>query len=556
MTKGDNTGSVIPADPRLIEHSKEFRRELIKVIDGVHVAVGYGLANSVMITGEGGRIIVDTLECVDIAREVKADFDKVCHDPVKAIIYTHNHQDHIWGAGVFAGDDSPEIICHELLPQLAEQNMSAISPIIGNRAFHMYGSYLPEGNVVNCGIGQFLVNPLEHGGTAFMQPTRTFKDELRIEIAGVRLHLVHAAGETDDQIVVWIPERKLLIAADDFYKSFPNLYTIRGTMYRDVSGWINSVDRMRSYEPEYLVPCHGRPLQGAKEIEKRLTNYRDAIQFVHDQTIKYMNTGMTPDEIVEKVKLPPYLAEDPYLGEFYGTVEWSVKEIYQGNLGWFNSRCRDLFPLPPEEQAKEMAELVGGTKELAYRAKQALNEGKPRWALLLADNVLTLEPGSETARQVKSEALIGMAEKQVNANARNYLLSEAFATRGLIVIPFPGVEELRANPEQVQALPLDTVFTAMATMLDTERSADVEMVAGFHFPDTGGSYTVHVRRCVAVVSPRPPEKPDFSLTMDSKTWKELAAGLLDPEKVFEEGDVKIEGDPQKLGQFLLLFPKE
>ncbi len=553
MTKDDNAEQVVPADSRLVEHSKEFRKELIEVIEGVYVAVGYGLANSVMIVGEGGRIIVDTTECVDTAKEVKADFDKVCQDPIEAIIYTHNHQDHVGGAVVFVGDDSPEIICQELLPHLAEQNLSVISPIIGNRAFYMYGSYLPAGNVINCGIGQFFTNPLEHGGMAFMQPTRMFKDELQIEIAGVKLHLVHAAGETNDQIIVRIPERKLLISADDFYKSFPNLYTIRGTMYRDVSGWINSVDKMRSYKPEYLVPTHGRPLHGAEEIEARLTNYRDAIQFVHDQTIRYMNKGLTPDEIVEKVKLPSYLANDPYLGEFYGTVEWAVREIYAGNLGWFNSRCRDLFPLPPAELAGEMAELAGGLEELASRAKQALEGGKPRWAAVLADHVLTLEPGSETAKEVKAEALITMAEKQVNANARNYLLSEAFVTRGLIDIPFPGPKAVSHNPEQLDALPLNTMFMAMATRLDTEKSADVDMVAGFNFPDTGGSYTVHVRRCVAAISPTAPEEPDFSLTMDSRIWKEMAVGLRDPAKAIEKGDIKIEGDMQKLGAFLLLF---
>ena len=50
---------------------------------------------------------------------------------------------------------------------------------------------------------------------------------------------------------------------------------------------------------------------------------RDAIQFVHDQTVRLMNKGLAPREIAARVKLPPHLATHPYLIEYYGTVEWS-----------------------------------------------------------------------------------------------------------------------------------------------------------------------------------------------------------------------------------------
>jgi len=55
--------------------------------------------------------------------------------------------------------------------------------------------------------------------------------------------------------------------------------------------WVGSLDRMRALRPEFLVPSHTRPLRGEKKIYETLTNYRDAIQFVHDQTIRWMNRG-------------------------------------------------------------------------------------------------------------------------------------------------------------------------------------------------------------------------------------------------------------------------
>ncbi len=131
---------------------------------------------------------------------------------------------------------------------------------------------------------------------------------------------------------------------------------------------------MSALSPEFLVPSHTRPLRGEKKIYETLTNYRDAIQFVHDQTIRWMNRGLTPQEIVEKVKLPPHLARLPYLQEYYGTVEWSLRAVFDGYLGWFGGNATDLFPLPLKERAKRFARLAGGEKALLAFARRGLKE--------------------------------------------------------------------------------------------------------------------------------------------------------------------------------------
>ena len=94
---------------------------------------------------------------------------------------------------------------------------------------------------------------------------------------------------------------------DNIYKTFPNLYTIRGTTHRDVTGWIESLDLMKSFYPEYLFPSHTRPVIGKNEINDIFITYRDAIQYIHDQTIRLMNAGYYPDEISEMIKLPQNL---------------------------------------------------------------------------------------------------------------------------------------------------------------------------------------------------------------------------------------------------------
>jgi alkyl sulfatase BDS1-like metallo-beta-lactamase superfamily hydrolase len=88
----------------------------------------------------------------------------------------------------------------------------------------------------------------------------------------VRSTILHIPGETDDQIGVWIPESRTLLCADDIYKAFPNLYAIRGTPSRDLMQWVDSLDLMLSYEADFLVPSHTRPIIGRENIKQNVSS--------------------------------------------------------------------------------------------------------------------------------------------------------------------------------------------------------------------------------------------------------------------------------------------
>ena len=409
---------------KLAAHTQEFRKDLIEVTDGVYVAVGYALANSILIEGDDGVIIVDTTESQTAAREVKALFDTVTSKPVKAIIYTHNHTDHISGARIFAGDDNPEIYSHETTMQYVSRIYNLILPIIFARSARQFGTLLPEDQLLNDGIGPRL--RLDGAiGAGFIPPTKTFADTMDIEVAGVKMTLVHAPGETDDQLFVWLPDKKTLLPGDNFYKAFPNLYAIRGTKYRDVRKWADSLDKMLQYDIEHLVPSHTRPISGKARIRSLLTDYRDAIRFVHDETIAGINKGLTPEQLVESVKLPSRLAENPYLAEYYGTVAWSVRNIYTGYLGWFDGNATNLFPMSTRDRAERIAELAGGAEVLLERLRKAVEAGDHQWAAELADLVIALDPDAAEPKLREADALAALGEKQISANGRNYYLTRA-----------------------------------------------------------------------------------------------------------------------------------
>ena len=403
--------------------SKQFEKEIIKITEGVFVAVGYGASNSVLIEGADSLIIVDAMLGTEAAENVFAGFRNITSKPVNAIIFTHIHSDHTGGASVFARESNPKIYGRST-KKVALAGYEKLGDIMSKRARRQFGSdLLPEEKIA--GIAP-VYRPMGGRGEGKLKPTQIINDERkRLRIAGINLEIVAAPGETDDHLYVWLPESKVLICGDNYYFSFPNLYAIRDTQYRDISKWVNSLNKIIQEEAEYLISGHARPIMGKENVRKVLADYRDAINFVLNEALKGMNMGMTVDELAHSVKLPESLASKDDLQEFYGVVEWSVRLIYSGYFGWFDGNPTNLFPLSPIEEAMRIVKLVGSKEKLIKKVKEAIAAKDYQWACQLADYVIALDPESKEINLMKAEAMIALADKQISSNARHYYLSVA-----------------------------------------------------------------------------------------------------------------------------------
>jgi alkyl sulfatase BDS1-like metallo-beta-lactamase superfamily hydrolase len=164
---------------------------------------------------------------------------------------------------------------------------------------------------------------------------------------------------------------------------------------------------------------------GGAAARSALTAYRDGIKSILDQTLQRMRQGERPDELVEHVKLPALLAESPYLQEFYGSVEWTVRGIYADRVGWFDGNATNLFPLPEKDRAARLVDLIGGRDRVLARAREALAARDFTWAAELAGYVLANDSANTSAKRVKAQALVELGERQINAIARNYYLTSA-----------------------------------------------------------------------------------------------------------------------------------
>jgi len=544
------------AQPTLKAHTEIFRKGVEKVAGNVYAAIGYGLANSIMIEGEDGLIIVDTMESFEAASEVHAEFRKISDKPVRAIIYTHNHVDHILGAEVFAPDGGVPVYAHETTAGLVGRIVSKMRTVTDMRAMRMFGTFLDSQGLVNSGIGPFLRYDRD-STIGFLPPTRTFSDTLTDTVAGIEFELVHAPGETDDQIFMWLPRERVLLCGDNFYWAFPNLYTIRGTPYRSLQQWYRSIDKIRDRRPECLVPSHTRPVIGAERIETVLRDYRDAIQFVHDQAIRGINQGMTPDELAEFIELPPHLADAPYLQPFYGTVAWSVRSVFAGELGWFDGDSAHLNPLARTEKARLLVRLAGSEQALQAHAQQALDNGEYQAALELSGHLVRLNPDNPSARDIRVKSLIALGEREENPNARHYYLTEALEIRD----KFVALADTRPGSEQVRRFPLEGFFELLAVNLDPAASAEVDQRAVMRFVDEKTAYLIHVRRGVAEIRQCEPGALngvdlDIEVTADAAAFKEMLARIRNPVITLAGFDYE-QGNAIRFARFLGLFsPQE
>ena len=509
----------------LSAHTAEFRKEVIKVADGVYVAVGYGIANSIMLVGDDGIIIVDTMEDEGTAKAVLAEFRKITDKPVKALVYTHSHPDHIGGARIFTGGsaDIPVYAQKEVIRNM-DRTTFELQEAITRRSLRMYGPLLPDEEMVNVGLGPRLEM---HEGSVIdiLRPNKLFDENLKESIAGIDFELVHAPGETTDQLFVWLPKQRVLLPGDNLYKTFPNLYTIRGTTYRDPRLWADSLDKMRALKPAVLVPSHTRPLVGEQQIDEILTTYRDGIRYVNDQALRLINLGYTPDEIAPRIKLPAHLASSPFLQEFYGKPGWSARSIFSGNLGWFDGNPTHLQPLVPEEEAQKMIALAGGADAMLKQAKEADAKGESQWVLQLTDYLLRAQPDAAEAKQLRIKALRALGEREANPNARHWYLMTARELAGEFKLPG---RIMKPTPEMLAQLPLNRFFDALAINLNPEASAEVTTSVAFEFTDSPERYTYIVRRGASEVVPELRGDADIVVRVSAQAFKEMLAKLRNP----------------------------
>ncbi|MDF1630666.1 MAG: alkyl sulfatase dimerization domain-containing protein [Alcanivoracaceae bacterium] len=560
--------------PELAEHTSHFDKQVYQIGERIYSAVGWNLANTIMIEGDDGLIIIDVGESTPQSEQVMAEFRRITDKPVKAVIYTHHHPDHINGTAAFVSAQQVErgeveIIAHESLVEHVVMQGATVGPILSLRSGYSFGVALaiesPDEMVgMNGGIGPTPVVDLENDpGSTFIPPTRTFSDEAELRIAGVLMQMVHVPSEAEDEIAIWLPEENILLSAEVIQgPTLPNIHTLRGTKFRDPVQWVRALDKLRSFRAQAMVPSHGQPVIGAENVEQVLRMTRDGIAYIHDQTIRYMNKGYTPDELVELVKFPPHLRDyGPYLREYYGTVKHAVRQIYNGYLGWFDGDPTTLDPTPPLEKAQRMVAMMGGRDQVMQAANDAFSSGDYQWAAELLTPVVRINHDDMEARRIKAAALRKLGYASMNINWRNWYLTSAMELEGELDVAAlaEGMKRPFMSITMMQNFPPMVWLNGMALHLDADKAEDTELVVAFEFADINAYHAVEVRRGVAQVHENVADDLPVSatLSMEKAFLDRVLAGEAGLIRGIASGDVQLKGSKLDVVKFLsLLDPQD
>lgn len=527
-----------------IEHGKQFERKVHEVAPGVWCHVGACLGNSTMIEGRSGRIIIDTGDCIEQAQRQQADFEPFCSKPLSALIYSHNH--YIFGSRAWVpvgGEDAVEVWCHPDLTRNLLRNVGDLSPFFVRRALIQFGTFLPaegEDAMSHQGLGPFIFELDQYTPTTgFVRPNRTTADGQAVEIDGVALQFFHCWGDTEDSLLIWLPETRTAINNIAWPAMF-NICTLRGDVFRNPVELLRGLDKILELAPDHLVGVHGVPLHGRDEIRQAVLEYRDSIQYIYDQTVRGINAGLSPDELVQFVQLPAALSEGRLTGQFYGELPFHVRQIYAGLVGWFGKDTAELHRLPASEQAARTVAMSGGPERVAAAVEDALARREFAWAAQMA--AWLLDGGFDTPahRALKARALRAMGQLTTAANTRSWYLTQARELEGRVdtrVLPIRFV-----NANMVRQMPPATYVNFLRFMLSPALSAGRSRSVVLRFADPEHIFTLQLRHGVVQIVPGEQARADATVAMGFDAWARLVGRDVGAAALLSAGEARIEGD--------------
>jgi alkyl sulfatase BDS1-like metallo-beta-lactamase superfamily hydrolase len=512
---------------------------LFEITPGLYQVRGFDLSNITFIEGREGVIIVDPLisaepaaAALDLYRRHRGE------RPVTAVIYTHSHVDHFGGVrGVASEADIAgglEILAPDgFLKEAASENVLA-GNAMGRRATYMYGSLLPAGPLghIDAGLGK----TTSVGAVSLVPPTSSImRTGERRTIDGVDLVFqMTPDSEAPAEMNFYIPHLRALCMAENCTCHLHNILTPRGAQVRDAKSWsryINEAMGLFAGDSEVVFASHHWPRWGAERIGAFLSKQRDLYKFVHDQTLRWANHGQTPEEIAERLRLPPSLASEWHTRSYYGTLNHNAKAVYQRYLGWFDGNPAHLHPHPPVEAGQRYVALAGGAEALLAHARKAYAAGDYRWVAELVNHLVFADPGNTEARGLQADALEQLGYQAESGPWRSFYLTGARELRAERM-----ASDIRPGPAgQIRPLPADQLLDSCSVRLNAEKAGHVSLAFSLHVRDEQTCFHVEISNAVLWHEQIPlPDHP--TLALDRLTLAKLILGEMTPAEADIEGD--------------------
>lgn len=534
---------------------------LFEVTPSIYQVRGYDISNVTFVEGRSGVIVIDPLVSTECAAAALALYRAHRGERgVSAVMYTHSHVDHFGGVkGVVSEQqvsvgEVPVWAPAGFLEHAVSENVLA-GGAMARRAGYMFAPSLPRGvrGQVDAGIGK----TTSSGSITLIAPTHevsaTGQEE---EIDGVRfVFQLVPDSEAPAEMNFAFPHWGVLCIAENAVHCMHNVLTPRGAPVRDALRWskyLGEAIELFGVRSDVMFAQHHWPRWGKQRVVGHLARHRDMYRYLHDQTLRLANRGLTPTEIAAEVELPPSLARTWSCRGYYGTVSHNVRAIYQRYLGFFDGNPAHLDPHPPLEAARRYVHLAGGIDALLANARAAYAQGDYRWVAELCSHAVFAEPRNRSARELHAEALEQLGYQSESAVWRNLYLVGAHELRNG---PPPAPKGRRvASADVARALSIEQLWDAMGARLDGPRAWGLHIVLAWHFTDVGERWSVTVENgALSAVAGRLHDEAHAKVTLTRAAFDAVLLGEGDGVELFSSGAIAVEGDGAKLGEFLGLL---
>ena len=524
------------------------RHGLFKVADGIYQVRGFDLSNLSVIEGESGYIVIDPLISREVARAaMDLVFEHLPRKPVVAVIYSHSHADHFGGVrGVVSEEDvaagKVRVVASEGFMQFAISENVLAGNVMTRRASYMFGSLLPKDEKGGVGVG--LGKAISSGEVTLIEPTEIITEtgqELLID--GVRFVFMNTPfAEAPAELMFFLPDKKAFYAAEEANGTLHNLYTLRGAQVRDAllwSGYLHEAANLIDPATKVLFGGHHWPRWGYDSIVDYLQKQGDLYKYIHDQTLRLANHGLTMDEISERFVLPPELASAWYNRGYYGSVSHNVRAVYQKYLGFFDGNPAHMHPLPPAEAGRKYVEFMGGADELLVNAQAAYDNGEYRWVAEVVNHLVFAEPDNAAARSLQAAALEQLGYQAESGQWRNFYLTGAQELRSGVS---RGSTARTLSRDMLAGLSISDLLDYLAVRLNGPRAAGKASRIHLAFRDSGEDHLLILENGVLRHRRGGVADADVSLALTRQGFLAISMLGQSVEALVEQGAISAAGD--------------
>lgn len=537
---------------------------LFEVTQGIYQIRGFDLANMTLIRGDSGWIVVDPLTAKETAsvafdfamQHLASRYDSDRH--ISAIVYTHSHLDHFGGTlglidkATLEKQSTPIIAPTGFIEEATSENMVA-GTAMSRRAVYMYGKNLRRDVFGHVGGG--LGKGPAFGEFSIFNPTQLVGETgTELIIDGITFQFQYTPeSEAPAEFTFYLPQFKAFSGAEIVSRNMHNLYTLRGAKVRDALKWSNYIEEARVLfsEADVYFGTHHWPMWGQDNVQTFLTQQRDMYKYLHDQTVRYMNQGMTPADIAESVQMPESLSQAFHTRGYYGTVKHNVKAVYQHYLGWYDANPAHLDPLPNSQRAVRYVALAGGEDALFASAQQAYDTGEYRWVAEILNHLVFANAKHTDARELLASTYDQLAYQSESAVWRSVYQTGALELRE--GTPTTGIN-IATMKDILEQTPPENFFTTLAVRLKAEEATGRDTRIQIHFTDLNQRYLLWLENSVLHYRAlSEPVDSDATLTLTHPLFVRLLIGEVGLKEMLLSDDINIQGSRLDLGRFFALF---